>query len=914
MNTPYSSELPLIRTKLAPPRMGSAPISRDALLAQLDARRTRKLTVVQGLAGCGKTMLLAQWRKHLYLHGAAVAWYNVSVDDDDAQIGAYIVESLRHAGLPVETDGVHAYIRSGGKAVKALLTSLVNDISDHDGEVYLFIDDFQYISSFATLRMVDRWLILAPPNFHLVLGTRTRPPIDLPRLTAEDQLTELRFSELRFDLKETERFVASQGLAQLTPSQVRALHEITDGWAAGLQLMAFSLRKERSPEAFFARQAAALSLSQEQALSDYLHEAVAKHLTDEELGFLVRISACRRFNRELCELLTGNPRAAEYLAKFEAENLFLLPIDTTDTEPWYRFHRLFASFLHKHLQALEEPELRKLHLLASHWFGAKNLHLEALRHARAAHDMEFLVELIDRVARRMLVSANFLQLLEQCAAVPREYLRSRLNLCMCAAWAQLSCARIVEFDRTIEDIGCHPGHAGPEALVETRLLKAYRLMSQDDTAASLELLEPLMRNPPLSSALHTQLLSHIASHALVHAHRFEEAREVTRWPRRHRSSGRHEHARPLVDVVEGFSHLVQGNIREAIAVLMPSINHPSNTMEWGADAAGVVTGYIAEACYQADEIAIARAFLNQNSELIDAVGTTDGVLYAYRVQARLEQMEGAWAAALRTLRRLEEMGYQRDLDRLVAWSLYEQHALALRARHGAPPAELRSRLDVLAERYRDQHGCARSEIWLASSLARADFGFEHTSDASCVVQIEAAEAECRALGRQLLSVRLSFMRAMAILRSGDSEKALAVGIEAVRIASEAGMMRAIADLGAAAVPLLKLLAPIGSVESERQYAEAALRSIGTGLESSAQPASASAAAHEDSALASGILSQREREVVALLSRALSTKSIARVLNLSSGTVKWHLKNIYAKLNAAAREDALAKARALGIIR
>jgi len=139
MSSLSSSELPLIRTKLAPPRMGSAPISRDALLEELDARRTRRLTVLQGPAGCGKTMLLAQWRKRLLLYGAAVAWYNVSVDDDDVQIAAYIVESLRQAGLPVETDGAHAYIRSGGKAVKALLASLVNDISDHGGEAYLFI-------------------------------------------------------------------------------------------------------------------------------------------------------------------------------------------------------------------------------------------------------------------------------------------------------------------------------------------------------------------------------------------------------------------------------------------------------------------------------------------------------------------------------------------------------------------------------------------------------------------------------------------------------------------------------------------------------------------------------------------------------------------------------------------------------
>jgi LuxR family maltose regulon positive regulatory protein len=259
------------------------------------------------------------------------------------------------------------------------------------------------------------------------------------------------------------------------------------------------------------------------------------------------------------------------------------------------------------------------------------------------------------------------------------------------------------------------------------------------------------------------------------------------------------------------------------------------------------------------------------------------------------------------------MGYQGDLDRLVAWSLYEQHALALRARHGTPPAELRNRLEGLAERYRDQPGCAWSEIRLASLLARADLAFEHTSE-SCVAQIEAADIACRALGRQLLSVRLSFMRAVISLRSGDSEQALVAGKDAVRIANEAGMVRVIADLGVAARPLLMLLAQIGWVEPEHQYVEAALRSINAGLESSAQPVSASPPIRADDAPAPGILSQRECEVVALLSKALSTKSIARVLNLSSGTVKWHLKNIYAKLNAVAREDALAKARTLGIIR
>jgi LuxR family maltose regulon positive regulatory protein len=484
---------------------------------------------------------------------------------------------------------------------------------------------------------------------------------------------------------------------------------------------------------------------------------------------------------------------------------------------------------------------------------------------------------------------------------------------MCVAWAQLSCARIVEFDRTMQDIGLHPDHEAPGSLVEIQLLKAYRLMSQDDTAASLQLLEPLMHEPPLESALHTQLLSHIASHALVHAHRFEESREVTRWRKKYRSLGRQDHARPLVDVVEGFSHLVQGNIREAAAVLLPSLEEPTNTTVWGADAAGVVTGYIAEACYQADEIAIARAFLARNSELIDAVGTADSVLYAYRVKGRLEQLDGDWPNALRTLRGLEQIGYQRKLDRLIAWSLYEQHALGLRVRQGISAAEIRNRLDALAYAYRDEHACAWSEIRLASLLARADSALAAALDGACIAPIEAARMECRAMGRQLLAVRLSFMLAIAVLRQGDAPKAMVLAGEAIRVASDAGMMRAIVDVGVQARPLLMLLADRALAEAERRYVDIAIRSIDAGLDASPQPVAASAKV-PDKGVAREILSEREREVIALLSKALSTKSIARVLGLSSGTVKWHLKNIYSKLDATAREEALAKARALGIIR
>jgi len=899
MSQPSQSELPLIRTKLAPPRIGGAPVARDGLLRHLDAHRGRKLNLVLGPAGSGKTMLLTQWRKALYLQGAVVAWYNAGADDDDVYVAAYIVESLCQAGLSPDGDGLQLFARSGGKAWKPLLAALVDALEAEPREVYLVVDDFQYLASFTMLKFVDRWLALAPPRFHLVLASRIRPPLDLPRLRAEDQLAELEFKDLRFSLDETRRFAEAQGLPQLGPAQIGALQEITDGWAAGLQLLAFSLRKQKRPEVFLQGQAR-LSLSQEEALEQYLQQATLEHLQPDELSFLTRVSACRRFNRELCELLTGDPRAAEYLARFEAENLFLMPIDTGDAEPWYRLHRLFAAFLNKRLEHLDAAERTKLHQLASHWFAGKGLHREALRHARLAGDSELLVGLIDRVARRMMAAADFKQYLQWCAVVPRERLRTRLDACLCAAWAQVSFGRIDEFERSLADLALHPAYARPEVRAEVELMRAYRFMRQDDTAAQLRIVEPMLRDAPPAGGFQMLLACYIAGIGRAYTGRFEAAREAVRW--RHREG---QDPKPFLEMIEGFSHLLQGHVNLAAERLAAVLDGAVPAAALAGDATGVMAGYLIEARYQQDRLDEARSLLDRHAELIDAVGAADSVLFSHRVRARLEALDGDAAAAQKTLLRLEEFGYRENLDRLVVWSLYEQLLLALRAGRDVARRELMQRLEQLADRYRERRDCAWSEIPLAATLAQAEIAAcEVDADAAaCLSRLDAAAAAARSHGRGLLFTRLGLMRAIALLHQGDEASALRHARELLRVALELGLQRLLPDLGAAAEPLIRALLRQDLPPAERAY-------LGRLI---AAPAPAAALEALPLPPTAEMLSSREREVLELLSKALSTKGIARALDLSSGTVKWHLKNIYGKLQAGSREDALAKARGLRIV-
>src|SRR3546814_10434705 len=107
--------------------------------------------------------------------------------------------------MDIGNEGLQLFLHSGGSAWQHLLASLVNDCTDAEHETYLVIDNFQHLSSFAVLQLLNRWIALAPPTLHFVIATRVSPPLELARLRAEGQLVELGFGRLRFDVDEPAR-------------------------------------------------------------------------------------------------------------------------------------------------------------------------------------------------------------------------------------------------------------------------------------------------------------------------------------------------------------------------------------------------------------------------------------------------------------------------------------------------------------------------------------------------------------------------------------------------------------------------------------------------------------------------------------------------------------------------------------
>ncbi len=898
--------LPLIRTKLAPPRIGSAPVERRALLEELEQRRSRRLHLLVGPAGSGKTSLLVQWRKQLLDSGARVAWYSAGPDDDELRIASYLVETLRQAGMNIGSEGLQLFLRSGGAAWQHLLASLVNDCDDPDRETYLVIDNFQFLSSFSVLQLLNRWIALAPPSLHFVFATRVRPPLELVRLRSEDQLVELGFGQLRFDADETRRFVESQGLPTLDIAKLGNLQRITDGWAAGLQLLTFSMRNDGRGDSFLDRPEA-LVMNQAQALDDYLTQTVVGLLQPNEVDFLTRISICRRFNRELCEAVSGDAAAGEHLRKFEAENLFLLPLDTADDESWYRFHPLFASFLDKCLRKLGSTTAQALHRRAAQWFAQQQLQAEALRHALRSGDAELLVDLIDQYARRLTNAAQYFEYLRWCEKAPPALLAQRLGASLSLALAQLSCGRLRDFERTVAGIEQHPQATQPETQTELWLLKAYHAMRTDDPAGMQRALVEVERHPPPPHSSPDLMLTSLRCHQLMYAGRYDTAREAARL--RFRGGDNRRQVVPLIDCWVGFAYLLEGEVSRAVDQLQSVAETSQKSIGADSGANGIVYGYLCEALYQSDRIDEVRRLLDQHLELIEAIGLSDSLMYAYRSRAQIERLDGDHASALKTLQDLEERGLRMGLDRIVAWSLHDQLLLALEMHELLRSEELLRRLDFLAGARPVQHGNMLDEIPLAAALARANHAVAFTpTESATPALLDRATTLSQQAGRRICEIHTRLLRAQLLLSGDQQAQAVELLREQLRLAMSLGARRLLTDLPAPVRRSLLSLAPqlndadiagfiCNAAHAQESGADIDAAPLGTDADTSAYPTQADK-----------LLTVREREILDLLGRALSAKSIARDLNLSPGTVKWHLRNIYGKLGAFSKEDALLKAR------
>src|SRR5262249_41088674 len=301
-----------------------------------------------------------------------------------------------------------------------VVRALINEFATQPGadEVLLVLDDYHLIDAKVVHASLTFLLEYLPVGLHLVLASRIDPPLPLARLRAGRQLAELRAQDLRFTADEAAALLREALGADLPGTEVAALTTRAEGWAAGLQLAALSLRGQSDTVGFVAT----FSGSHRFVL-DYLTEEVLSQQSEPVRGFLLETSVLERLSGELCDAVTGRADSQAMLEAIERANLFLLPLD--EVRGWWRYHQLFSDLLRARLQQEQPGKLAGLHRAAAEWCEAYGLLDETIRHALAAGDAAWAARLIERHYDALFRRAEGATVDRGVEALPEGLLRSR---------------------------------------------------------------------------------------------------------------------------------------------------------------------------------------------------------------------------------------------------------------------------------------------------------------------------------------------------------------------------------------------------------------------------------------------------------------------------------------------------------
>jgi LuxR family transcriptional regulator, maltose regulon positive regulatory protein len=371
-----SPGLELVWSKLAAPAPRAELLPRASLQSLLEVGLGAKLCLVDAPAGFGKTTLLAQWRATA--GGGQVAWVSLDEGDDDpTRFWVYVVEALRTVEPGMGASALAALGRPSADLYRVVLPGLLNELSRVGLPLFLVLDDYHLVTNPTCHQTLTFLLDHLPADVHVVLSSRSDPPLPLARMRARGELAELRVADLQFTDEEALALLNGPMGLQLGTDDAQRLAERTEGWAAGLVLAGLSLRARQDPSAFIAS-----FQGDNRHVADYLTADVLSRQTEEIQTFLLRTSVLERLSGPLCDAVLEAQGSARLLEELERSNLFLVPLD--DRREWYRYHHLFAELLRVELASREPALLPVLHRRAAAWHRhAGNLD-EAIGHASAA--------------------------------------------------------------------------------------------------------------------------------------------------------------------------------------------------------------------------------------------------------------------------------------------------------------------------------------------------------------------------------------------------------------------------------------------------------------------------------------------------------------------------------------------------
>jgi LuxR family maltose regulon positive regulatory protein len=380
------------------------------------------LALVSAPTGFGKTTLLAEWA--VVTRGVRFVWVSLDRGDDEPQrFWRYAVAALEGAAPELSGTAGRRLRGPGVSIVDEVLPLLVNELTSVPQPLVLVLDDMHLIQSPAVYEQLEYFVDRAPPSVHVVLATQIDPPLRLGRLRALGDLAELRGEALRFSDAEAAELLNGHHGLRLPPAELSALSRWTEGWVAGLNLAALSLRDTSDRTAFLDR----LPLD-DRHLVDYLWDEVVLRQSREVRHFLMRTAILERLCAPLADAVAQRTDGAEMLLELERSNLFVIPMD--GERRWFRYHHLFRTLLMRQLERFAPDAIADLHRRASSWFAEEGDVAGMIEHAIAAGDVNVAASELERHWLALYSAGRAATLLRWIDALPADALEEHPDLAL----------------------------------------------------------------------------------------------------------------------------------------------------------------------------------------------------------------------------------------------------------------------------------------------------------------------------------------------------------------------------------------------------------------------------------------------------------------------------------------------------
>jgi LuxR family transcriptional regulator, maltose regulon positive regulatory protein len=373
----------IVAPKLRAPWPRPEQLERPRLLGLLDGAPDAKISLISAPAGYGKTTLLAQWRQAEEA-SRPFGWISLDEQDNDpVRMWMHVVEAVRQAEREENfgADALMGLSSVGQNLAEITLPLLINEFAALPHRVVVVLDDYQYVTEDRCHESVAYLLEHLPANLHLVVASRSDPPLPLGRLRARGELNEIRTEQLAFSEEEADRLLNVKMRLEISPEDLSVLLERTEGWPAGLYLAALSLRNREDRHDFIASFGGS-----DRYIVDLLGEEVMANLPEEMREFLLKSSVLRRMTGSLCDAVVGKEGSGNVLRELARSNLFVVSLDGQGE--WYRYHQLFSEFLLYELVSSRPNLVPVLHGRASSWLENRGFIESAVRHAITAEDHE----------------------------------------------------------------------------------------------------------------------------------------------------------------------------------------------------------------------------------------------------------------------------------------------------------------------------------------------------------------------------------------------------------------------------------------------------------------------------------------------------------------------------------------------